>query len=389
MEKTFADDTTQGDDTAWADRCEYWTGFPAEKKNRGRPPRHSDRPLILTGHGVRLRVDQGCLLVKSGFTHYPQAVEEYRFFPADRQKPARIIIIDGNGSISLDVLSWLTTHDIPLVRLDWRGNVATVLSNNYGPDHKLVHRQLQAQARPLPIAISLIVQKLKNCIATLQVLPPNERLQTAIGRISADVKELSRTPPKSLKALRGIEGRSALLYFSAWRYLRIKWKGLGRRPIPSDWHWIGPRTSANNIKGSNREASHPVNAILNYAYAILESHVRIEIISRGYDPTIGYLHAFEKYRAALVCDLMEPLRPIVDRVVLKLVQSQTFQRADFTIHKEGVCRLNPEMAKQIVGMLGLQLSSTELFEGPGSLPALISTTAPAARLSARHKVLNL
>ena len=45
-----------------------------------------------------------------------------------------------------------------------------------------------------------------------------------------------------------------------------------------------------------------MNAILNYAYVVLESHVRINVISRGYDPTIGYLHAFEKYRAALVCD---------------------------------------------------------------------------------------
>jgi hypothetical protein len=33
---------------------------------------------------------------------------------------------------------------------------------------------------------------------------------------------LIRTPPKSLKALRGVEGRSALLYFSAWRQLPIK-----------------------------------------------------------------------------------------------------------------------------------------------------------------------
>ena len=139
MEKTLVDTSIGSDDTAWAERCEYWTELPTEKKRQGRPPRHSDRPLILTGHGVRLRVDQGCLLVKNGFTHYPQAAEEHRFFPADRAKPARIIIVDGNGSISLDVLSWLAVHDIPLVRLDWRGNVTSVLSNSYGPDHQLVH----------------------------------------------------------------------------------------------------------------------------------------------------------------------------------------------------------------------------------------------------------
>jgi CRISPR-associated protein Cas1 len=345
------------DDLGWKERCEYWTGLPTEKKRHGRPPRHNDRPLVLTGHGVRLRVDQGALLVRNGFTHYPQAIEEHRFFPADREKPARIVIVDGNGSISLDVLSWLTTHDIPLVRLDWRGNVTTVLSNNYGPDHKLVHAQLRAQSRAMPIAVSLIVNKLKTSITTLQTLSPNEQVQKAIGRIRADVKELIRTPPKTLKALRGIEGRSALLYFSAWRHLPIKWKGLGSRPVPSDWNNIGPRTSANNVKAYNRDASHPVNAILNYAYAVLESHVRIETISQGYDPTIGYLHAFEKFRAALVCDLMEPLRPVVDGKVLELVQGHTFQRADFTIRNDGVCRLNSEVARHITKLLIAELAN--------------------------------
>jgi CRISPR-associated protein Cas1 len=67
------------------------------------------------------------------------------------------------------------------------------------------------------------------------------------------------------------------------------------------------------------------------ADAVLESHVRTEIIAQGYDPTIGYLHTHQKDRAALVFDLMEPLRPIVDRTVLEFVQSQTFERTDFTI----------------------------------------------------------
>jgi CRISPR-associated protein Cas1 len=347
---------TGQDDAAWADRCEYWTGLPTEGRRHGPPPRKNDRPLVLTGHGIRLRVHQGSLLIRNGFTRYPQATEEHRFFPADREKPARIIIIDGNGSISLDVLSWLTTHDIPVIRLDWRGNVTSILSNSYGPDHKLVQRQVQAQAKALPISIALISQKLKNCIATLQTLPPNDRLQTVIDRIGADVKQLTRVPPKSLQALRGIEGRSALWYFSAWRQIPVKWKGVGRRPIPKDWIHVGPRTSGSNIRVSNRDASHPVNAILNYAYGVLESHVKIQIVSQGYDPSIGYLHRFEKYRAALVCDLMEPLRPIVDRAVLGFVQSQTFQRVDFTIRSDGVCRLNPEMAKHLASTLMTTLS---------------------------------
>jgi CRISP-associated protein Cas1 len=46
----------------------------------------------------------------------------------------------------------------------------------------------------------------------------------------------------------------------------------------------------------NRNASHPVNAILTYAYAALESENRINAISEGYDPTIGIMHGGVDFR---------------------------------------------------------------------------------------------
>jgi CRISPR-associated protein Cas1 len=49
---------------------------------------------------------------------------------------------------------------------------------------------------------------------------------------------------------------------------------------------------------------HPVNAMLNYAYAVLESQVRIAAVSQGLDPTIAYLHTTRPGRVALVYDLM-------------------------------------------------------------------------------------
>jgi CRISPR/Cas system-associated endonuclease Cas1 len=63
------------------------------------------------------------------------------------------------------------------------------------------------------------------------------------------------------------------------------------------------------VRCRNRHASHPVNAMLNYAYAVLESQVRIATVAQGLDPTIGNLHTCRPGRVALVCDLMESLRP--------------------------------------------------------------------------------
>ena len=101
------------------------------------------------------------------------------------------------------------------------------------------------------------------------------------------------------------------------------------------------------VSGRNRHATHPVNAMLNYACAVLESQVRIAIVSQGLDPTIGYLHTSRRGRGAFVYDLMEPLRPRVDRLVLGFVRSFTFAPSDFVLSGNGVCRLHPQLARNV------------------------------------------
>lgn len=44
---------------------------------------------------------------------------------------------------------------------------------------------------------------------------------------------------------------------------------------------------------------------------------------------------------------MEPMRPVVDRSVLQLIDDVTFTGADFSIQPDGVCRMNPELARRV------------------------------------------
>jgi len=147
--------------------------------------------------------------------------------------------------------------------------------------------------------------------------------------------------------LRALEANCAAAYFRSWGGIPIKWRGTSRRPIPADWHSIGQRSSPYHLAG-NRNAAHPVNAILNYAYTVLESEVRIKAIAEGYDPTIGVMHEGRHGSSKFVFDLMEPERPKVDRAVLDFVKATVFDPADLVIRSDGVCRLNPEMARMIV-----------------------------------------
>ena len=91
-----------------------------------------------------------------------------------------------------------------------------------------------------------------------------------------------------------------------------------------------------------------MNSMLNYGDGILKSQIRSEVVAAGLDPSIGFAHGNSKNRMPLVYDLMEPLRPIVDRNILEFAQSNTFTPGDFTINRFGGCRLNPQLAKQIV-----------------------------------------
>jgi hypothetical protein len=44
--------------------------------------------------------------------------------------PPRIIMLDGSGSISFDVLAWLCEQKVSLIRVDWQGNAQSVLAND-------------------------------------------------------------------------------------------------------------------------------------------------------------------------------------------------------------------------------------------------------------------
>lgn len=99
---------------------------------------------------------------------------------------------------------------------------------------------------------------------------------------------------------------------------------------------------------SNRRATHPVNAILNYAYGMLELRTHIQAIPDGYDPTRGIVHGdHASGQDTFVLDLMEPGRPVAERRVLELLGEHEFAKADFVVTSNGTCRLGRELARYV------------------------------------------
>lgn len=346
---TMAADEEESDDLLWAERARYWQEKTDDQGPELLVYRRQDRkPLIMTGHGLRLRIHRDTLLVTHGFTHYPQKAREQRFFPGDPKLPSRIVLLSVDGSMSLDVVRWLSDQRIPVVMLDYRGRVVSVLAaQTTAADAQLRRAQNEAldNGRGLVLASVLIEQKLSASLDTLATLLASVAQESAIDRVASLLHRLRDDPPTTIDELRLLEAWAAISYFTAWRTVELRWKGTGKKPIPPEWRRIGVRQEV--LRRRNRNARHPVNAMLNYAYAVLESQVRIAIAEAGLDPSIGYLHVCQAGRDSLVYDLMEPYRPQVDRKVLALVSSQAFTPRDFVIDAKGVCRLHPDLARRV------------------------------------------
>jgi CRISP-associated protein Cas1 len=348
----------------WAERSQFWLGAYTDSLPKRKSRQRATSALVLTGQGLSMRVDRGALVIRDGNTHYPAQVREWRFFKGALDLPPRIIVIDGSGNITLDAIDWMGEQSIPLIRLRWDGQVTSIMhGTGYAADPARVAWQLETRADEkarIRFAITLVTRKINETIITLKECFPASMIRNKAMVAAYDVlNELETRIPATASDLLGLEGKSARAYFRCWRSLAINWKGLNQHPIPEEWLGYSTRSTARQRKSpENRRATHPINAMLNYAYGMLEVQTRINVITQGYDPTKGILHG-EKYndRHTFVFDQMEPSRSIVDRRIIALIKNNTFSPSDFTINSAGTCRLNPELARLVascVNNAGLQ-----------------------------------
>jgi hypothetical protein len=84
-----------------------------------------------------------------------------------------------------------------------------------------------------------------------------------------------------------------------------------------------------------------------YAYSILETEATITLHTHGFDPGLGILHTDKRYRGSLAHDLMEPVRPLADGMILDLLAEHALERGEVYKTRGGVCRLGPSIARTL------------------------------------------
>src|SRR5208282_5960517 len=100
--------------------------------------------------------------------------------------------------------------------------------------------------------------------------------------------------------------------------------------------------------GSPQHASHPINAMLNYAYVVEAGRLARSLAARGLILPLGFLHMPKRGRNSLVWDAIEPLRPRIDANVFAFVADHEFARADFPQAGLNVFRLSRDVTSALL-----------------------------------------
>ena len=198
------------------------------------------QPLILSGHGVTLRIENGALTIRNGFTHYPQKQEIYRFFKGELSIPERIILLDGSGSVSFDVLSWLAEQGVSLIRIDWRGEVVCVASRSgYSANPFRVQWQRETRAdeiKRMEFSIAKIIPKIENSILTLEKsIRRSAAWKKAMEKAYSTLTQLDENHPNSITQLRVLEANAAALIFGRGRVCQLNGEELAGDQFQNSW----------------------------------------------------------------------------------------------------------------------------------------------------------
>jgi CRISPR-associated endonuclease Cas1 len=294
--------------------------------------------VTLFGYGISVNVDRGHLVIKDGIG----ATRRKASFPRIGHGLQRLVVIGSDGMVSLAALRWLADQDACFIMLDRDGSVLATTGPVRPSDARMRRAQSLASTNGIALEISkeLIIQKLaaQEQIA-IEKLNDSRAAQLISGHRAAI------DDAKTIETLRLWESRAAYEYWSGWRNVPVTFPKRDVSRVPLHWQRFGARVSP--LTGSPRLATNPLNAMLNYLYAILESEARLAAAALGLDPGIGVMHVDSPARDSLACDLMEPVRPQVDAYVLDWISREPIRREWFFEQRDGNCRLMATFAARL------------------------------------------
>ncbi len=234
------------------------------------------------------------------------------------------VLIFGTSQLSTQAIRACLWRDIPIAFLSRMGYCyGRILPISRGYRQLSRYQQQLSLEENLITARAIVQGKLKNSRVLLRrqrKRSESESLQAVLS--SLDYLALQATQAENKERLMGFEGAAAAQYFSVWAECLTN----------SDFVFTAR---------SRRPPGNPVNAMLSFGYQVLWNHLLALIELQGLDPYYASLHQAHDGHAALASDLIEEFRaPIVDSLVLWLVNTRTVDAKNDFEFRDGGCFLN-------------------------------------------------
>ncbi|OQK17980.1 hypothetical protein AU255_09020 [Methyloprofundus sedimenti] len=269
------------------------------------------KTLFVEKKAMELRYERSCLLLY----HAGKRVSSVPLAQLER------IVVAPHVALSAGVLGLVAEKQVALLVLNTRypDRTAILSGTMQGDIHRRLAQYQCHQDAAFRLHWSVLLVKLKiirHCrlLTQLRLQRPDLRypLTQSIEALEKIIAEMyNEQLITSLPHLRGKEGAAAALFFKAFTHVfpaALNFTGRNRRP-PKD----------------------PVNVCLSLAYTLCYQESVNAIKTAGLDSALGCLHEPYYNRDSLACDLMEPLRPLVDKWVYQLFHQAVLGQEDFTI----------------------------------------------------------
>ncbi|MCL3780864.1 CRISPR-associated endonuclease Cas1 [Prolixibacteraceae bacterium JC049] len=296
--------------------------------------------IVLDTYGINLSVRNKCFLLKKGRIKrmiHPSRVSSFLVtMPCNITSPA--IILAASNEIAITVCSntgspdaklW-SSHFINTPALRRKQYLFNDCSAACEWSKKMIRLKLKGQSANL----ALIANR-KEAI--------KERSLEAISLIEQQIRnteKVSSSTTNWTKTLRYLEASSANQY---WQTIGIK--------LPAPYYF------EHRIKQKPPDA---FNSSVNYLYGILRNHIETAILSLGLDPALGVMHVDGYNRPSLVFDLMEPFRPIMDKLLLENILAGKLANSS-VVDSDGVCWLNRKGRKKLIDLFNKKLHQPMVY----------------------------
>jgi CRISPR-associated protein Cas1 len=328
------------------------------------------KSLFLTGYGLSIRVKNTRLVFKQGvndpFRREKEEVLEIPVSSANFDK----VIIQGRGYVSTEALERLAESNINVIMLDKRGKLYSYFHRVGGSNEPLI-RQRQYDCfrdeEKLEFLRKWIVrEKIESQIRLFRQLVEEPRRyyneynrkwqvnnnqfscmnyslkvpeaeKARIRKVIAFMENHLRKLPEAhtLREIMKVESDVAKSYYPTFSC--VFKPELGFRS----------RNSLRTFRPS--DASDVINGLLNYGFSVLYAEVAKQLNALGLDCFVGFYHRTHSSHLALVYDLIEPFRHVVDRSVFEMQDS--IKNKDYVFSRNGIVVLSYDLKKRYIEKL--------------------------------------